>query len=275
MATGTPSEAEIRALLHRLNSAEAGAAWAEFLDLYAQHIMGIAAQIEFEQDRLDECFLHVCEKLCENNFRRLLKFNPAGRATLRTWLGTVVFNLCVDWHRSEYGRARMLPAISALAEFDQAVYRLVLEQQMGKKSAFERLRSDHPDLTRKALDSSLERIHRALTPRQRWRLSLGGRSRPRPATGHDAGQINQLPSSERGPEAQLQACEETELVNRALSRLPPEQRLLLYWRFQEGLSLKNIAKLADLGSTSRAWTEIQRALAALSELTPGIKKLKR
>ena len=101
-------------LLRRLRSADAGAAWVEFLDLYAPLIMNTAGQFEYEQDRISECFLYACAQLNDNGFRRLLKFNTTGKATFRTWLGSVVFNLCVDWHRREYGRASLLPAISAL-----------------------------------------------------------------------------------------------------------------------------------------------------------------
>ena len=101
----------IRDLLYRLNSVDSGAAWAEFIDHFAPLIMKAASQFEYEQSRSNDCFLYVCEKISDGGFRRLSRFNTRGRAGFRTWLGTVVFNLCVDWHRKEFGRVQMLPAI--------------------------------------------------------------------------------------------------------------------------------------------------------------------
>ena len=66
-------------LLRRLKSADTGPAWVEFLDLYAPLIMQAASQFEYEQDRVNDCFLYVCEQLNDNDFRRLLKFNAAGK----------------------------------------------------------------------------------------------------------------------------------------------------------------------------------------------------
>lgn len=116
------SERFIEDILHRLNSSDAGPAWAEFLDHYSGLIMKTARQFEYRQGRGNECFLFVCEKLVDDGFRRLLKYNTSSPCMFRSWLGAVVFNLCVDWHRHEYGRATMLPAISALPAFDQTVY---------------------------------------------------------------------------------------------------------------------------------------------------------
>ncbi len=261
MAKCSIENPEVRDLLQRFNTAEAGAAWVEFIDQYSRIILAVVRQVEFEHDRSDECFLFVCEKLIENGFRRLLKFNPSGKAEFSTWLSAVVFNLSVDWHRHEYGRIRMLPAISALAEFDQAVYRMVHEQGMDREAVFQRLLSDFPDLERTSIARSLERIHNILTPRQRWRMSLqSGRRR---AESRVLEKVENLPSPVSSPEAVFQKEEQSEVLEQSLARLTQEQRLLVYWRYQEGLTLKRIAILSDLGSTNRVWTEIQKILAML------------
>ncbi len=167
MRNGHPKSSEgehsISELLHRLSSVDAGPAWVEFLDRYAQLIMNTANQFEYEREQINECFIYVCEKLNDNGFRRLLNFNTRGAAKFSTWLGTVVFNLCVDWHRREFGRVTLLPAISALSEFDQSVYRLSIEQKMNKEVCFQTLRANFPDLTRDQVANSLERVYSLLT----------------------------------------------------------------------------------------------------------------
>ena len=257
------SENAVAELLHRLSSPDAGPAWVEFLDRYAQLIMNTASQIEYEQDRINECFLYVCEKLNDDGFRRLLNFNTRGAAKFRTWLGTVVFNLCVDWHRQEFGRVRLLPAISALPAFDQSVYRLVIEQGLNKESCHQKLRIDFPDLSRESVANALSRIYSILTPRQRWQISVRKRGRRRSGPDPLQGRVELLPDPGSGPEMEAQKQQELEALLQAISHLPANQRLLLHLRFQEGLSLKRIAKLAHLGDSNRAWRHIQAAITAL------------
>jgi RNA polymerase sigma factor (sigma-70 family) len=257
------SENSVARLLQRMNSADAGAAWVEFIDSYAQVIMNTARQFEFEQDRGNECFLFVCEKLNDDGFRRLLKFNTRGTAKFRTWLGSVVFNLCVDWHRREYGRVRLLPAITALPAFDQSVYQLIIEQGMNKEESFQKLITDFPDLTRQSVANALSRIYSALTPRQRWQISVRKRGRKPSGANPLQSQIERLPDPTTGPEMQAQRLQELEVLQKALSQLPTRQRLLLQLRFQEGLSLNKIAQLQQLGDSNRVWRQIQAATKAL------------
>jgi len=254
----------IAGILRRLNSVDPGPAWSEFLDRYAQLIMNTANQFEYRQDRIDECFIYVCEQLNDSGFRRLLNFNTRGKASFSTWLGTVVFNLCVDWHRKEYGRATLSPAISALPAFDQSVYRRVIEQGMNKEEAYQILRADFPDLTREMVAEAVGRIFSLLTPRQRWRISVRGRGR-RSGRPHAGGnRIDHLSEQGSGPETEAQLSEELEVLKSALSMLPPDQRLLLHLRFQEGMSLKKIAELQHLGDTNRAWRHVQAAVKAVT-----------
>jgi RNA polymerase sigma factor (sigma-70 family) len=250
-------------ILHRLSSADAGPAWVKFLDLYSALIMKTVRQFEYRQDRSSECFLYVYEQLNDDGFRRLLKFNTAGKVKFRTWLGTVVFNLCVDWHRREFGRVALLPAISALPAFDRAVYRLVIEQGMDKETSFQTLRADFPDLTRELIESAVQRVYTLLTPHQRWQVTVRN-SRKQMAWGSSfQGQIEHLPDPGSGPEEQAQKQQDLDTLQDAMAHLPANQRLLLRLRFQEGLSLKKIAELTQLGDTNRAWRHVQAALKAL------------
>jgi RNA polymerase sigma factor (sigma-70 family) len=193
----------------------------------------------------------------------LLKFNTRGAAKFSTWLGSVVFNLCVDWHRKEYGRVRLLPAVAALPAFDQCVYYLVIEQGVYKEACFQKLRLDYPDLDREAVANALSRIYTLLTPRQCWQISVRNRRRKAAGGSSPKDQVEYLPDPGIGPEIHLQRQQELEILQTALSHLPANQRLLLQLRFQEGLSLKKIAELQQLGDTNRAWQHIRSATEAL------------
>lgn len=262
-ADSNESKRSAARLLRGLSSPDPGPAWVEFLEIYAPLIMSVVREFEYEQDRATDCFLYVCEQLNDGGFRRLLKFNTAGRACFRTWLGTVVFNLCVDWHRREYGRVTLLPAIAALPAFDQSVYRLVIEQGMGKESCFQSLRADFPDLTRDLVANAVIRVYSLLTERQRWQIRVNNRRRAKAQRPSPTERLDQLPDPAIGPEAEAERQQQLDALNRALARLPADQRLLLRLRYQEGLTLKQIARLKHSGDTNRAWREIQAATAAL------------
>jgi len=251
---------DISGLLHRLNSADSGAAWAEFIDRYTPRIMNLVSQFEYQQERGHECFLYVCEKLCEHRFRRLQKFKVHGKASFQTWLGAVVFNLCVDWHRSEFGRVQMLPAVSALPAFDRKVYQLSFKQGMPLETCFQTLKADFPDLTRQQLSSAMGRVYNTLTPRQRWRINVRIRQRKPGKTDPCL-----LPSLETGPEDGARLRQESADLQLALSKLSQDQRLLIQLRFRQGLTLKKIAEVMQLGDPFRARRELQTALDLLSD----------
>jgi RNA polymerase sigma factor (sigma-70 family) len=250
-------------LLHRLNSADGGAAWSEFVELYTPLLMKAVRQFEFQQDRPGDCFLYVCEKLSDDGFRRLLRFNASGKASFNTWLNTVVFNLCVDWHRKEFGRAQMLPAISALPAFDQSVFRLNFEEGLAFETCLETLIADYPDLTRQQLSDAIARVHSSLTPRQRWQISLRNKRRKTGATSSHA-ELAGLTAAQPSPIRALQEERETASLNAAMSKLDVDQKLILHMRFQQGLTLKMIAKILHLNDPYQARRLVQSAVKALS-----------
>jgi len=239
------------------------------MDQFAPLIINTTRQFEYEQDRINECFMFVSEKLCEDGFQRLLKFNTGGKASFHTWLVTVVYNLCVDWHRKEFGRATLLPAISALPAFDQMVFRYSFKQAMDREACFETLKADFPGLTRQQFSEAIGRVHAVLTPRQRWQISVKNKSRNR--TGDTTWSlkptdVSQLSDQDQNPEVLAQSQQDGQLLQEALSQLPPDQRLLLMLRYQEGLTLKKIAEITRLGDPYRARRQIDTALDMLSGL---------
>jgi len=263
------SEKSDASLLSQLKTPDAWTAWTEFLRRYASLIMKTASQFEYQQDRKNDCFLYVSEKLSEDGFKRLLRYKPRHNVSFRAWLITVIFNLCIDWHRKEFGRATLLPAISALPAFDQLVYRYNFEQGMPSEECLQLLSVDFPDVTRQLLSQAISRIHRVLTPSQRWQISVRLRRRQRSGD-LQMKDMQQLPSPTLDPSVMAQEQQELETLQAALKALSARQRLLLHFRFYDGLTLKQIAQFIRLGDSSRAWRHIQDALQALSDQYPSV-----
>ena len=270
--TGNPlSEKSDASLLSQLKTPNARAAWTEILNRYASLIMKTVSQFDYQQERKDDCFLFVCEKLFENDCKRLLNYDAKRNASFRTWLITVVFNLCVVWHRKEFGRAFLLPAVSALPSFDQFVFRYSFEQGMSSQECLQALSTDFPDVTRNQLSRAVSRVHQALTPRQRWQIGVRHRrkQRRRDLKGDSRLQdVDQLPTPTLDPCIRAEKQQELDALEAALANLPARQRLLLHLRFTAGLTLDQIAVFLHLGDSARAWRHIEKALKALPDQLP-------
>ncbi len=268
------SEKSDVALLSQLKTPDAGIAWTEILNRHASLIMKTASQFEYQQDRKNDCFLFLSEKLSEDGFKRLLKYDSRRNASFRTWLIAIVFNLCIDWHRKEFGRAYLLPAISALPGFDQLVYRYSFEQGMTGQDCLHALSTEFPDVTRQQLSRAISRVHGVLTPRQRWQIGVRHRRIRRSSDpGGDARlqDVEQLPTPTQDPAIMAQKQRELDALQAALANLSAREHLLLHLRFHSGLTLNQIARFVRLGDSSRAWRQIEKALKALSDQFPSEK----
>lgn len=251
-------------LLARLKSGDKGEAWKQFLDFYSPVIMHIAGQYEYGRGELHDCYLFICEKLSENDFYRLVSFKPEGSASFRSWLNVVIVNLCIDWQRHKWGRARPFKSIRNLSLLDQRVFKYRFQQRLSPQACFASMQADFPDLTELQLASAVSRINETLTQRQHWLLSMkqiqmvsmdqADNSQPA-ATPTDPGPDPELSTALSQKQHQLQ---------QALAMLSPRQRLLIKLRYQQELSLKEVARLTRLGDPFRARRHIQAALSELA-----------
>jgi RNA polymerase sigma factor (sigma-70 family) len=194
-----------------------------------------------------------------------LSFDTTGDASFSHWLSTVVFNLCVDWHRAEYGRATVIPAIAALPAFDRTVYRMCHEQGQSRDECFQTLKADFPELTVEGVTNSLQRIHRFLTPRQRWQIGVRGHRRLGTQPGSRLSSYEHAFDPGEGPEALAAGDEELLTLHTALRQSSPEHRLLLHLRYQEGLTFQQIAAIGDYGNARRARRQVKRAMEELQK----------
>lgn len=258
-------EIDIAELQRLLRSPESSKAWEEFLRHYSPVILQVVKSFEHDPDHVADCFLFVCEKLCERRFRRLLCFRPQGPAGFPTWLRAVTRNLCLDWHRREFGRHRVFEAISRLSAFDQDVFRVVIEQGHPAETAFLILQPRYPHIKPETFSQSAEQIQSLLTARQRWLLTV-----QRPVVGSidvpadDAGDVGlDPPDPAPGPEEVFSLAELHEVLRRAVTALSPRERMLIRLRFQHELTLQQVSLALNLGSPQEADRQIREVLVRL------------
>lgn len=262
------SDPQVARLLGRLGSHEAQAAWTEFLDDYSPVILQVVQLFEREPDHAGDCFLFVCEQLNQNQFRRLRRFKPDGPARFTTWLRLVVRNLCLDWRRKEFGRHRVFDVVARLTAFDREVYTKVFEQGLSSEEAWFSLAPRYPELTPERVEQSVESIRRTLTPRQLWLLSTR-RVKVESLEGESADtQENlerQIPDPQPDPEALSVTRQQQAALELGLERLSKPERLLIKLRFEQDLTLREVAELLDLPDAQTADRRIREVLEKLRQ----------
>ncbi len=259
---------QLEGVLHRLGSRAPEQAWEEFLEVCSPLVLQVIRFFERDPDPVADCFLFVCERLRAKRFRRLRRFRPLGPACFSTWLRAVVRNLCLDWHRRESGRHRVFRAVGALGPLERAVFRCRFREGLSRHETLLSLRSRFPELTEPELLASEERVRQSLTPRQLWLLSLPPRAVHLALESED-GSERQLRDPEPGPEEILSLSEQRGVLERALLRLPDSERLLVRLRFEEGLTLEQIARITGLGNPQRAERHIKGLLERLRTAIAG------
>lgn len=259
-------------VLVRLSSARAPEAWAEFLEMYSPLILQVARLFEKDADHVADCFLFVCQQLCEKRFRRLRRFRPEGPASFSTWLRAVARNLCLDWRRQEFGRHRVFESVARLSALDREVFRCVYEQGMPLDEAFLWLRARFPNFQREQLVQASDRVRESLTPRQLWLLSARSpKMEPLEAAAEGMGEAPspELPHPGPNPETLASLNEQRAALDRALSRLAKPEALLIRLRFEEGLTLEQVARVTGFRSAQEADRRIREVLARLRKEMSG------
>jgi RNA polymerase sigma factor (sigma-70 family) len=259
---------QIANILDGLGSGSGQQAWADFLECYSPLILQVVRLFEADPDDIADCFLFVCQQLAGNGFRRLRRFRPDGPASFTTWMRAVSRRLCLDWYRSAFGRARIFDSIARLSALDREVFRLVHEQSLPLDEATTALRIRFGVVTAQQLGDSIERIQHSLTPRQRWLLSTRKRRlEPLEAElgeGASSG-LDHLHDPGPDPEALAARREERASLAEALASLPAADRLIVRLRFEEELTLEQIARLSGLGDAQSVDRRIRKILNLLRQ----------
>jgi|SRR5579864_2445138 len=258
-------EPQLASILSKLRSSHSREAWEEFLRQYGQIIFQTCQHSTSDADQAADCFLFACEHLSRNNFRRLLQFRLDGSATFSTWIRVVVRNRCLDWHRKEFGRPRLFRSIARLTQLDGEVYRCRYEQGLSVDDTFLLLRPNFPSLTMEQLAAAEEHVQESLNSRQLWLMST---RRTQSRMQSQSSNVDVLDSPMNEPvdphpnqESVLAERQREDRLRRAVEKLPEFEQLLVRMRFEQGLSLQEIADLTELGDAQR----VHRRIAVILE----------
>lgn len=254
------ADAGVKAILDGLHSKDAQSSWQSFLVIYSDAIYAVVTMFARDSDLAGDCFLFVCEKMADKEYRRLRAFRPNGKARFSTWLRAVVRNLCLDWHRARFGRRQVFRSVAALGAFEQQIFTLVFQRGLTAEDAWYEFSRSSPGVSYAEFEVKFEKLRGILTSRQLWLLSTANvtqESLDRDAEGLRA---KEPPDPAPDPEAVAVLHQTHSSVSRALEELDASSRLLIRLRFSGGLGLQEIAKLVGLKDAQTADRHIRAAL---------------
>jgi len=236
--------------------------WEEFLDSYSPVLYQTARACTSNEDAAADCYLYICEGLAKNGFRRLLKFKPDGNAPFTTWLRVVARNLCMDWHRSQSGRLRLFKALQSLPPLELEVYTRRFVQGTSQEETLQQLKSLFPQVSISEISDIEQRLQRSLSSRQQW--ILGARRRSEFSTSvaqseESNADMMDVADSRPNQEAWVADREQQAQLQKGLASLTAQERLIVQLRFEQDLSLDEIARLCGLEDAQR----VHRTLAAI------------
>jgi RNA polymerase sigma factor (sigma-70 family) len=247
-----PTDPFVSSILSALAPADRQSAWCEFLDRYSGLIYHVVHNFDRDPDRSGNCFLFVCERLSADDFRRLRKFDLAGRASFSTWLCAVARNLCLDWYRKEHGRYRVFGSVAQRSAADQLLFELVFRRDFSVEEAREELSRRGVDLSFAAVEERISDLRRCMSSRQLWLLSSGKTLPDSIDSGEEETYVAEPADPAPDPEALFALRETHKQVSAALGSLTDSDRLLVRLRYHEGLTLQQVARLVGLKDAQTA-----------------------
>jgi len=235
--------------------------WEDFLSAYADLIFRVVRLFADGYDDRMELFLFICERLREQDMKRVRSFRrrPDAPCLFSTYLSVVIRNLSVDFLRSRQGRYRPFASVTGLETADRLLFEYHVRDGRPLEEARNLLMTRHGiQMSESEASDRAGRVGAALSPSQRWRLvsrlierrlpmtidpvfdvasshsDRHGESRPVPLAGTD------------DPEEPIRTRQAEGALREILRDLPPRQRLALTLRYRDGLPATEVARLMDI-----------------------------
>ena len=229
------------------------AVFLEHRDLIETVAARAARRSGFLEQDVEDFVSQVALKLIEDDYAVIRRHR--GDSSLRTFLITVVQNLCRDFRNHKWGKYRPSAAALELGTIAVELEMLLVRDQHDLDTAIEILRSQQPRaLSREAL----YQLASQLPPRTR-----------RAFVGEEVLEHHTSDAGDPGAAAEASASAETAerlraTLGEALAALEPSDHLLLKLHFRDGETFANIATLLRVEQRA-IYTRKDRALRQLKK----------
>jgi DNA-directed RNA polymerase specialized sigma24 family protein len=237
-------------------------AWKEFLDRYSSLFLKVIWQFVRDRDAAMDTYLVVCTRFAANDFAILRKFRleyGSNPPKFSTWLAAVVRNMCIDVHRSQHGRRRFPKALLRLSSLDRRVFEFYYWKGDSVEEIASRIHDAAPDPVAEVI-ASLERIEAAAVrlpeplPQARFSTTTV------PFDDTDEAMVRSA-RTDVPPEI-VDALNE-----RWLTKLAPEERLVVRLKFWEDMTAREIAGALGIIPEERVYSILRQSLKRLREIS--------
>ncbi len=235
----------------RLFASESEKAWSLFIDKHADFIFTILRRNGLDQDKASDCFVYICEKLCEKEFRRLRTVKYVGqKGDLTPWLRQVTRRLFVNWFWSVNGRKRLPKPIEEMPKREQDIFKFYFWQGQPPSRIYESMCLEQDaDIELADVFDSLEKIFAVLSDKKLWNLMSGllktqhilSIDKTDDETGFSLDPIDQYPF----PEEVLSTKEDSDILLKALEYLSAREKLVISMRYEDVLTISDIAQILN------------------------------
>ncbi len=232
-------------------------AWDLFLDRYRRLVFAAIRHYAQDYDDVMDVFARACEALRADNLKRLRSWveEPEHRARFSTWLVMVVRHLTVDWFRHRDGRRRLSVVAEGLPPLRRRIFEHVFLDQRSHIEAYELMHArEAPTLTFREFLSELRATYHA--------VSTGRRGQILRDLAPTSEAVENLPADPAGPSA-TSAAEQSQLMERALGMLAPDDRLIVELYVLEELPAETVATVLGLANAKAVYNRAYRALAVV------------
>jgi RNA polymerase sigma factor (sigma-70 family) len=172
---GAAAPLALSQLLHAADTSTQQAAWEDLIARHTRLLLAVSRAFSGGHDAVMERYTYMLDKLREENFRRLRKFDDSSGARFSTWLTVTARHLCLDHLRSVYGRQR--ERAQSTLHYPSHRIRRALAESIGLDIDVEQIIDESsPSMVSQAVIGERDELLRAalirLTSRERLLLAL-------------------------------------------------------------------------------------------------------
>ncbi len=269
-----PYEADL-SLVKSITSGSVNA-WHEFLDRYSGLIYSVVRRHLFteDEDEIRSVYVDILKALYEGELS-----NYEGKAQLSTWLIVTTRSRTIDSFRKRHGRQRTPEGYDSLSEFDKRVLQLYYVDRLPLDVAVYTLEWSGFPVNVNAFVESVQRIENTLDQRYLNKLEAEHQAQK---SGADSVpmlkylfqlklEFDERSAADRADQSLLERAthEAIEQLRALVSSLSPEEKRILFLRFERGMSAGKIAEKLELGSSRRAYSLINKIVRKLRKAMLG------
>ncbi len=236
-------------------------AYRTLLDRYSSVLLRMIRRFFHDQDDVMDLYTVVCERMRAQDYRALRSFRRG--SDLLPWLSVVVANASRDRLRQK--RVASIPrhVLARLDERTRLVYRHHVAGHLAPEDAADVITRGGVPCTALDVVEELQRLHRLLRAGTQHRLLR--HLDPREAVSLDALIERGLdqPDSAADLDDAISGASSLARLNAILATFTTDDRLIVSLRFEQELTVPEIADLVGAESPARIYTRLRTLLARL------------